>query len=78
MIASSTSIDDDIKGNLIQLEKKIAQFIKVMSQLVTHSIQAPATSIAMLFPMSKNQNLSSSKKGKGWKPTLSKAKRFNS
>lgn len=33
IVASSISMDDEMKGHLIQLEKKIAQLIQVMSQL---------------------------------------------
>lgn len=76
MVTSSISMNDKIKGCLIQLKEKIAKLIQVMSQLVTLSTQVPSTLIAKLFPISKYQDLSSSKEDHSWKLSLSKAKRF--
>ena len=51
--ASSSSMDDDMKGCLIQLEEKIAQLTKIVFKLVIPLMQAQAlaTPIAKLSLM---------------------------
>lgn len=58
MIASSTSMDDEMIGYLIQFKEKIVQITKIISRLVTPSTQALVTPIAKLSSTSKDQDLS--------------------
>lgn len=64
-------MDDKIKECLTQLEEKIAQLTKIISQLATCSTKTPVTPVAKLSPTSRDENLPSRKEDE--KPTTTKS-----